>query len=208
MGRPSKLELDEVLKRATNLFWRHGCDAVSTRDLEVELGLRAPAIYRRFRNKDELLARCVDHYVDTVIVGRIQRILEDGDDPVHGLHNFFTSTLEPHGRERRLRGCLLATTAAHAEAHVPEVRTAIQRGWLVLQSAFQKQVARAQQDGQIEGQLDPEAVSQALLMSLQGLLTLVRAGATDLEPGIDATFNLLGGLPTSPTPARERRKNR
>lgn len=199
MGRPTKLALDEVLKRATNLFWLHGCDAVSTRDLEAALGLRAPAIYRRFRSKDELLARCVDHYVDTVIAGRIRRIFNDAADPLHGLQHFFTSTLEPHGRERRLRGCLLANTAAHAEAQVPEVRAAIHRGWRLLDSAFQDQIVRAQRAGQVGAHLDPKAVSQALLMSLQGLLTLVRAGATDLEPGIDATFGLLGGLPASST---------
>ena len=204
MGRPTKLQLDDVLKRATNLFWLRGCDAVSTRDLEEALELRAPAIYRRFPSKDELLARCVEHYVDTIIAGRIQRILDDAADPLDGLHRFFTSTLEPHGRERRLRGCLLANTAAHAEGQVPEVRDAIHRGWDRLDSAFRHQIKRAQQAGQIGAHLDPEAVSQALLMSLQGLLTLARATDVDLRPGINATFVLLGGPPK--TTARRGRK--
>ena len=197
MGRPAKRQLDEVLKRATNLFWLRGCDAVSTRDLEEALDLRAPAIYRRFRTKDELLARCIDHYIDTIIAGRIQRIFDDAADPLLGLQQFFTSTLEPHGRERRLRGCLLANTAAHAEAQVPEVRAAIFRGWDMLDAAFREQIIRAQRAEQVGAHLDPEALSQALLMSLQGLLTLVRAGTTDLRPGIEATFSLLGGPPSS-----------
>ena len=49
--------------------------------------------------------------------------------------------------------------------------------------------------GQLDTDLDPEAASQALIMSLLGLLTLVRAGITDLRPGIDATFRRLGGRP-------------
>ncbi len=207
MGRPTKLRLDEVLKRATNLFWMQGSDAVSTRDLEAVLGLRAPAIYRRFQSKDELLARCIDYYVDTVIAGRIQRILDDAADPLSGLHHFFTSTLEPHGREPRLRGCLLANTAAHADGQVPEVRAAIHRGWRLIDSTFRHQITRAQRAGQLDTRLDPEALSQALLMSLQGLLTLVRAGATDLQPGIDATFGLLGGQATSTAHHRSEREN-
>ena len=198
MGRPTKLELEEVLKRATNLFWRQGCDAVTTRDLEVALDLRAPAIYRRFRSKDELLARCVEYYIDTIVAGRIRRKLDDAADPLKGLHEFFTSTLDPHGRERRLRGCLLANTATHADGQVPEVRAAIQRGWRLMHSAFRYQIIRAQRAAQIDADLDPEAVSQALLMSLQGLLTLIRAGAPDLQLGIDATFSLLGGRMASP----------
>ncbi|MEM7437890.1 MAG: TetR/AcrR family transcriptional regulator [Myxococcota bacterium] len=199
MGRPAKLQLDEVLKRATDLFWKKGCDCVTTRDLEAALDLRAPAIYRRFRTKDELLARCVDHYVDTIILTRVRRILEDADDPLQGLHNFFTTTLEPHRRDAQLRGCLLANTAAHADGQVPEIRAAIYRGWDLIDSAFQEQIARAQELEQIEADLDPKAVSQALLLSLQGLLTLVRAGMVDLQPGIAATFRLLGGRPTSST---------
>lgn len=197
MGRPAKLQLNEVLNRATQLFWEKGSDAVSTRDLEKALDLRAPSIYLRFRNKDELFARCVDHYVDNVIVGRIQQKLESEDDPMQALHQFFMSTLDPHGRERRLRGCLLANTATHADGQIPEVHAAIQRGWKLVDAAFQKQIECAQSAGQIAADLDPKAVSQALLMSLQGLLTLVRAGITDLQPGIDATFRLLGGPPPS-----------
>lgn len=196
MGRPTKLQLDEVLRRATNLFWLKGCSAVSTRDLEEALGLRAPAIYRRFRSKHGLLARCVDHYIETVIAGRIQRKLDAAEDPLDGLHQFFTSTLKPHGRESWLRGCLLANTAAHADGQVPEVRDALHRGWHRLDSAFKQQIVRAQRAGQLDARLDPEAVSQALIMSLQGLLTLVRAGVSDLRPGIDATFSLLSGRPT------------
>jgi hypothetical protein len=61
--------------------------------------------------------------------------------------------------------------------------------------AFQEQIARAQRAGQLDADLDPEAASQALIMSLLGLLTLVRAGITDLRPGIDAALRLLGGRP-------------
>ena len=191
MGRPSKIDLDDVLWRATHLFWVRGCDSVSTRDLEKALDLRAPAMYRRFRSKNELLTRCIDHYIDHVVEGRVQRILEAAEDPLQGLREFFTSTLEPHGSEPQLRGCLLANTAAHAEAHVPEIRDVIRRGWRLIDGAFQKQIKRAQTAGQINPDIDPAAISQALVMSMEGLLTLIRAGRTDLRPGIDATFRLL-----------------
>lgn len=53
------------------------------------------------------------------------------------------------------------------------------------------QVVRSQRAGQLAAHLDPRAISQLLVMSLQGLLTLVRLGESDLQPGIDATFSLL-----------------
>ena len=45
---------------------------MSTRDLEQALDLRAPAIYRRFGNKDGLIAQCMEHYIKTVIRVRIK----------------------------------------------------------------------------------------------------------------------------------------
>jgi len=192
MGRPTTIETEEVLARATNLFWRKGADAVSTRDLEAAIGLRAPAIYNRFPSKHVLLARSIDHYVDTVIAGRIRHLLDGAEDPIQGLHSFFASTLAPHGKESRLRGCLLANTATYADGQVPEVLAAIHRGWDLTDQGLRRQIERAQRTGQLSADLDPAAVSQALQMSLQGLLTLVRAGRTDLKPGIDLTFRLLG----------------
>lgn len=199
MGRPAKLELDEVLLRATDLFWEKGPDAVTTRDLEEVLDLRAPAIYRRFRSKEELFARCVNYYVDNVTVGHVRGTFDHADDPMRALHQFFLSTLEPLGREPRLRGCLLANTATHADGQNPEIQAAMVRGWNLIDTAFRQQIERAQQAGQLDAGLDPEAVSQSLLMSLQGLLTLVRAGFTELRPGIDATFALLRGAPQPST---------
>jgi TetR/AcrR family transcriptional repressor of nem operon len=192
MGRPQTLTDDQVLARATDLLWRKGVDAVSTRDLEAAIGLRAPALYRRFPNKHALLAAAIDFYVATVIAGRIERKLDRATDPLQGLHDFFTTTLDPHRGEERLRGCLLANSAAHADAQVPEVLEAIQRGWDMTCQAFQRQIVRAQAAGQLDPALDPLATSQLLQMSLQGLLTLVRAGRADLRPGIDLTFRLLG----------------
>ncbi len=203
MGRPASLQRDEVLTRAANLFWKQGADNVSTRDLEAAIGLRAPAIYRRFPSKHVLLARAIDHYVDTVIAGRIKRKLDGAADPMQGLYDFFTSTLRPHGREPRLRGCLLANTATHADGQVPEVIAAIRRGWRVTDAALRRQIKRAQRAGQLSPQLDPAELSQSLQMSLQGLLTLIRAGRTDLQPGIDTTFRLLG-WPKRPPAEQER----
>lgn len=197
MGRPRTVTNEEILMRATDLFWIHGADSVSTRDLEVAIGLRAPALYRRFPSKHILLARSIDWYVDKVIQHRIRKILQDSSDPMQGLYDFFISTMASHGKEPRLRGCLLANSASLADCQVPEVLDAMRRGWSVIDEAFQSQLERAQQTGQLDPDVEPAAVSQVLVLSCQGLLTFIRAGRTDLRPSIDAVFQMLG-FPISP----------
>ena len=194
MGRPAKLERDQILKRAMTIFWRKGCDEVTTRDLEQALGLRAPSIYRRFHSKNELFAHCVEFYVDTVLTTRIRTMAEDTDDPMRGLRWFFTSVVDPQGPPR---GCLMTNTATTADGQLPEVHDALLRGMHLVSTAFKEQIERAQQKGQVEASLDPEATSHALRMSLLGLLTVVRAGGPDPRPGIDATLGFLRPPPAS-----------
>jgi len=188
MARPRRFEDDDVLARATELFWKHGSDSVTIRDLERALDLKAPSIYRRFHSKDELLVRCIDRYIEHTVGGRIQHFLDGADDPLAGLSAFFTSVLRPHPGESRCRGCLLTATSGSAKASNPEVRSAIARGFATIEAALRRQVERAVDNGQLEPDTDSAAVARSLLMSFQGLLVLARSGAPDLHASIAATF--------------------
>ncbi len=179
------------MDRAIEVFWKNGVDAVSIRDLEVALELRAPSIYRRFHSKEQLLVRCLDRYVESEVGGRIARLLDDADDPLDGLRRFFTSVLRRHPGERQLRGCLLTTTSGHDEAATEAVRSAVDRGFASIERAFRRQIERAVAVGQLDADADPDAAAKALLMSFQGLLVLARSGAGGLRDGIDATFRNL-----------------
>ncbi len=191
MARPAKFTEREVLDRATDLFWRDGCDAVSIRDLEVALELRAPSIYRRFSNKDQLIARCVDRYVEGVVGGRIRRFLDDADDPIDGLRSFFTSALEPFRGEDTPRGCLLTVTAGQAAFDAPEIRAAVVAGFALIEAALRTQVERAQAAGCMRDDIAVDAIASSLLVSFQGVLVLARSGSPGLSASIDATFAAL-----------------
>jgi len=188
VARPARFEGVEVLDRATELFWRDGCDAVTIRDLEVALDLRAPSIYRRFTTKHHLIACCVDHYVDRVVRGRVHRMLEASDDPIEGLRSFFLSVLEPFGDERGPRGCLLTVTAGQAAFDDPEIGASVRSGFEVLEAAFRVQLERAQATGQLRDGIDVGALATGLLAAFEGLLVLARSNAAGLHAGIDATL--------------------
>ena len=194
MARPVKFEDTEVLDRATELFWKYGCDSVSIRDLEQGLDLRAPSIYRRFQSKDRLVACCVDRYVKRVVGGRIRRLLDGADDPVEGLRSFFTSVLDPHPGERHPRGCLLTVTAGQATFQTPAVRSAVTAGFDTIEAALRSQLERARTARQLSDHPDIDMLAKGLLVSFEGLLVLARSGSDGLETSIDAIF---AGLATS-----------
>jgi len=191
MARPVKISDEAILDGAIDLFWRHGADRVSIRDLERSLEVRAPSIYRRFDSKDELLARCLDRYVDQQIGGRVGYFFADTSDPLEGLRSFFTFLLRPHPGEETLRGCLLTTTASRSESSTENTRHAINRGFEAIETALLLQVQACIDAGQLAADLDPESAARSLLLSFQGLLVLARSGAANLHAHIDATFDSL-----------------
>ena len=191
MGRPPKIDDVEILDRATSLFWRDGCDAVTIRDLEAALDLRAPAIYRRYATKNELIERCVERYVARVVDGRVGRHLERSDDPLDGLRSFFASALDPHPGEPTSRGCLLTVTASQTAFQDPAIRAAVRAGMDRIRHGFLRQVERGRATGQFRTDVSAEAQATHLLLVFEGLLVLARAGAPDLMDGVDLSLECL-----------------
>jgi AcrR family transcriptional regulator len=68
-GTPGRLSRDVIVEACITLADRHGIDAVTLRRLGSELGADPTAVYRHFRDKDELLAGVADRLLDRVLDG-------------------------------------------------------------------------------------------------------------------------------------------
>lgn len=188
MGRPIKIPESQLLDAVTNLLWRDGCDAVSIRDIEKEVGIRAPSLYRRFGSRELLISRCIDRYVDTVVTLRLGRYLAEDIEPIVGLRRFFLSVLKPIKGESSPRGCLLTATSGQNAIGAPEVSVAVSRGLRQIEEALTDQGARAQLNGDIRPDLDAEAVGALLMASFQGFVVLSRAGSLGLTKKVESLF--------------------
>lgn len=185
MPRPTRFDDGDLLDASYDLLWRDGCDAVSIRDIEAALGVKAPSLYRRFHSRAQLVTRSVDRYVERVVTGRVRRHLAGSDDPVEGIRSFFVSALEPAGDEDRPRGCLLTVTSGQAAVAEPGVRAAVVAGIGVVEGALRTQVGRAHGDGRTGPGTDPDALAVALLLAFEGLMVLARTGRPGLVPAVE-----------------------
>ena len=147
MGRPAKTTDSDVLDTTYLLAWQHGCDAITIRDLEVALDLRAPSIYRRFNSRDALLAAAIDRYVDREVDGRVRRYLEDSSDALQGIRQFFLRTLDLMAELQTPPGCLVATTSQQSSYAVPVIRDAVDRGTARVREALLAALERATAQG-------------------------------------------------------------
>ncbi len=189
MARPPKTSDTALLDRAADLVWRVGADAVSIRDLEVDLDLKAPSIYRRFHSRTELISRAIDRYTDTVVAGRIARYFDDADDPVAGLHGFLSTARKPMPGEVHPRGCLLTVTAAQEVHGDPMVRASVDRGLRMIADGLRRTTLRLSASGRLRADMDHETAADLLFVGFEGLVTLARARIDGLDSMVDAVMH-------------------
>jgi AcrR family transcriptional regulator len=61
-GRPRDFDINEVLERAMQLFWRNGYLGTSISDLTAAMGISRASLYAAFGNKETLYAKALDRY--------------------------------------------------------------------------------------------------------------------------------------------------
>lgn len=67
MARPREFDTEHVLTDAINVFWQHGCDAVSLPKLLKGMGLKRGSLCKAFSDKTTLFIEVLKKYeVETV----------------------------------------------------------------------------------------------------------------------------------------------
>ena len=198
MGQPAKTTDTKVLDITFDLVWQRGCDAVSMRDLEVALDIRAPSIYRRFHSRDQLLAAAIDRYVEKVVRPRIRRFLIDADDPLDGVRQYYLSNTDAKFQSLARRGCLLTSTSQQAAFQIPVIREAVTRGSNEMESALAAALNRAAAQGH-QFQCAADELALALIQSHVGFLAMTRSGRDGLDTAMAVTLDALLGPRNSGT---------
>jgi TetR/AcrR family transcriptional repressor of nem operon len=190
VARPAKYDDDTVIDRAMHLVWRRGWSATSIRDLEAELDLAAPAIYRRFGSKDGLAAAVLDHYVERVVRVRIGRYLPGHGDPVDNVRTFFTSGVRQRGGAPLL-GCLLVDTALDGVDAHPALAGALHDALAEIDTAIGAEMERAERAGRLRPGTTATQATAVLTFAWHGVMVLARAGRspTSLRRRIDAAID-------------------
>ncbi|MCJ0874759.1 TetR/AcrR family transcriptional regulator [Streptomyces sp. AP-93] len=175
MGRKQVWDQEEVLASAMRLFRRRGYLGASLRDLEEATGMHPGSLYRAFHSKEGLFSAALDAYNERVVEGRVRVHLRDAEDPVAGIHSFFTSAFDTGIGPEPDPGCLLTNTAVESFT-VPQATPGVRRGLETIESGFADALTRARSQRLLPAELDVEESAAQLLALYQGLLVLVRSG--------------------------------
>jgi AcrR family transcriptional regulator len=194
-GRPREFNVDAALAAALRVFWTRGYEGASLTDLTEAMGITRPSLYAAFGNKEALFRQALDLYErekqafvrpaleQPTAKGVAERLLQGAID----------NYLDPDGCDPR--GCLgvITSTACGTEAEC--IRDEVLERGRKVNELFTQRMAKAVADGDFNGPVDPETITNYLMTVLKGMAVQAGAGATrdEVQRVADATLAMWPG---------------
>jgi TetR/AcrR family transcriptional repressor of nem operon len=175
MARTKEFDPDAALQAAVELFWERGYEATSMADLTERLGLGRASLYATFGSKHELFLRSLDRYRENTDATLLTELSQPGPAlaAVRGVVQRFADEAL---REQRLRGCLITNTATELAAHDKDAARRVRASWDHLETLTAGALTRAQAQGELGPEKEPQALARLLLTVMQGIRVVGKAG--------------------------------
>lgn len=175
MANTAKHNRDEVIQKATLLFWEKGFHATSMRDLQDQIDMRPGSIYAAFGSKEGLFKEALKFYVQDSCE-QLNSCTEKFS-PLQALKQFFISVVLCNEEQRPTEACMLVKTLTELP---PENADLIDeaRGYLKgMEDLFASLLSQAQKTGELDPSKDSRRLARYLQMQLMGLRTYARTKA-------------------------------
>jgi TetR/AcrR family transcriptional repressor of nem operon len=173
MARPRGFDSDDVLERATRVFWAKGFENASLDELCEATGLNRSSLYAAFGDKRALYLSALARYEDGS-AARIAAAL-DGRPIRDGLKAFLDSLIDSIVAGPGRRGCFIGNCAAEMarldRGAAARVRKSLER----IESTFRAGLEKARARGELPDDADPGARARFLTAGIQGLRLVGKA---------------------------------
>ncbi|MGC4939501.1 TetR/AcrR family transcriptional regulator [Kribbella sp. DT2] len=190
---------EQIVEAALHCVAAHGFHKTTMADVIRESGLSAGAVYGYFKSKNEIIAAIADQALSTV--DELFEGILSSEEPL-SLGEVMRVVLEHvvTVAERHDGDVTRVGLQAWAEAvHNPEIAVIAAGKYTILRDHYATVVRRAQADGTLPADVDPEHVAQVLFGMLPGFI-LQRLLLGDVTP---QTYSAgFGALLGSATPQR------
>lgn len=173
MSRAPEYDRNEVLRRATEVFWARGYGATTVPDLVAATGLKPGSLYAAFGSKRGVFLEVLGQY-NQRFMARIEQPRSDRVSAFAAIEALLESAADDALNDPDRRGCLAVNALLELSRHEPEIDALLCTHNARVQQAMARLIAQAQQEGDIAPSQQPEALSAFLLNNLWGMRVLCR----------------------------------
>ncbi len=173
MARLKEYNRDQVLERATEVFWGKGYEATSVSDLVKATGLNSASMYKDFGNKDAFFEQVLENY-ETTKLEPFYRVLVE-EPTLKSLQDFF-DTVAYYSALKEFRGCLMLNSVAEQRYIGPKGMKRAEKYCVKITQVFENVICSAQRAGEIPKEKNPQEIANFILCFLQGISAYGRVG--------------------------------
>lgn len=190
-GRPQIFDEDEVLDKATNLFWTKGYEATATDDLLEVMGIGKSSFYHAFGGKRELFEKILERFVNHSVEALLKE-LATTKHPVQAIKDFFRG-IAHHSDKVHQRGCFMGNIIVELANNDRQLEHKAVKKLKKLEYIFFENIKKAQKCGDLKTKEDAAVIARYLINLWNGLNITRRMypHAEDLLPVIELQLSVL-----------------
>ncbi|OPH50500.1 TetR family transcriptional regulator [Paenibacillus ferrarius] len=190
MARSKEFEINTVLDKAMDLFWRQGYEKTSIQELVTHMGIHRRSLYDTFGDKHDLFMDVMNRY-KTTFESKINHRIRQSASAKEGIRQLFEMTL--YTEEDQPKGCLLVNSAVELAMHDAIVAAIIHEEFLNTEKLFYNLLVSGQQAGEIPDHLNAVNLSLYFNNAWVGMRVLVKTTSDQdkLLRIIDTTMTIL-----------------
>jgi AcrR family transcriptional regulator len=174
----TEIRQEQIAQAALDLMLSQGVSGLSVAGVAQRVGLVPSAIYRHFRNKDDLL-EAVLNLIQNKLLGNVTAACEETPDPLDRLESLLKRQLRVVQKRQALPRLIFSDDFS---VHHPERKVRVQEVITLYLDRVAEIVLQGQQTGQIRPDIDPKTVSIMFLGLIQpaGILWHLSNGTFDV----------------------------
>ncbi|OKY25847.1 TetR/AcrR family transcriptional regulator [Thalassotalea sp. PP2-459] len=173
MANIAKFDRQEVINKATNLYWKKGFHATSMRNLQDEIDMRPGSIYAAFGSKDGLFKETLRNYTDLGIA-QLAHYKEQHSSPLEALRAF-VKNLVIDSQDNAPNGiCMLSKTIGELTDDNQDLLNVTKAHLAEILQQFVVIIEEAQQKGEVEQHKSAEELANHVQIQIAGLRTFAK----------------------------------
>ena len=190
MSKVAKFNREEVIDKATNLYWSKGYHGTSMRNLQTAIDLRPGSIYATFGSKDNLFKESINYYADQT--GELlQTCLAQSATPLTGLKLFIRKLVIDNLDGKPSCMCMIVKSISElTEADNKELLDEAKRLLANVENKFSEIITEAMGQGEIDSEKDAPELASYIQVQIIGLRTYARVNNNEetINKFIDEIF--------------------
>ena len=192
MGRAKEFCVEGALTRALEVFWRHGFEGASLKDLTAAMGITRPSLYATYGNKEELFRKALDLY-DERYLG-FSRTALDAPSAHEVVRRLLTGFVELATGCEHPPGCMGTQGALACSTAADPIKEELFGRRRAFEAVLARRLERAKADGDLPSAESATDLAR-FVMTVAGGIAVQAAGGAPREALVRAAAIALRACP-------------